>query len=851
MRHYLIHLVFKMHLSFFILIVTVSSSISYSDPAATHLTKPFDPRYSSVGNPNIPLEYDCALRAFAIEMSTYIAPSSSKSNWTTLSRDAFQMNECNSTSKFSYHSPKSVRMFKTAPEIPKSRCQHTVFVHDSRGNDLFDGTFKKPMKTIQAALSLIRSLRTVHDSDTVICMTIRGGTYYLGTNATTWSSQIGAIALTSNDSNLVIENYQNERVVLSGGTLLQLNWSFYAKSPSGGTIMKAQVPTFVNLDQFNELYIDGKRAIVAKYPNGDPSTQGLYAKDPGFLKGAHSWVPPIEIPSLKIFVDEPSRNGTIFTNYQDGLGGSASVFNPPRNYWSVTTPRGVMNYAVPRGLTVEKGALPHLNNWSKPTTGFVHAFHGGNWGSWVFEIASSNGTENTIMLGRGGFQEAHGWHSGGAFYVANIFEELDSPNEWFLDKDTRTLYFMPNETMPDIFVASQLPCLISVSGSSIENPARNIRIQGLILTETSNTYMRDYMVPSGGDWSVHRGGTVFLTNTRNITITQNLFTQLGSNGLALIDYNDVTTISLNEFVWLGDSGIILVGTTNGIDGFSVASQPANTFIQSNLFHETGIYIKQSSPIFFTVSRSVSVVGNLMFNMPRAGININDGFYGNHTISYNVIFNAVRETSDHGPINSWDRQPYLSDALEPGVPSLQQRESYIHHNVLFNNYRSVWPIDHDDGSCYYEDSYNFLVYGGKKNYLGHSKTDHHEIYVYSDLSEGGFGSNNCLNDYYPVRGTSGWNETWIQNICTLYNSSVPYNIPNCDTASLYVPYLTNNKIYIPASTNATFFCKVNGTMTRLSLQQWQSYGLDFGTTVETVPDVYTIIEWGRKMLQDTV
>ncbi|CAF5153289.1 unnamed protein product, partial [Rotaria sp. Silwood1] len=285
----------------------------------------------------------------------------------------------------------------------------------------------------------------------------------------------------------------------------------------------------------------------------------------------------------------------------------------------------------------------------------------------------------------GGFQEAHGWDNGGPFYVSNIFEELDSPNEWFLDKDTRTLYFMPNDTMPNVFVASQIPCIISVSGSSIEDPANNILIQGLTLTHTTNTYMRDYIVPSGGDWSVHRG----------------------SNGIAVINYNDATTISLNEFVWLGDSGIVLVGTTNGIDGFSVASQPASTLIKSNLFHETGIYIKQSSPVFITVSRSISVIGNLMFNMPRAAININDGFYGNHTISHNVIFNAVRETSDHGPINSWDRQPYLSDAIQPGVPSLRQHNSYIHHNVLFNNYRSVWPIDHDDGSCYYEDSYNFL------------------------------------------------------------------------------------------------------------------------------------------------
>ena len=113
----------------------------------------------------------------------------------------------------------------------------------------------------------------MHGSDSTLCITIRRGTYYLGTNATTLNSQIGAIALTTNDSNLVIENYQDERVVLSEGTLLQLQWSVHDKTPAGNTIMRAPVPESVNLDQFNELYIDGQRAIVAKYPNGDPNTR--------------------------------------------------------------------------------------------------------------------------------------------------------------------------------------------------------------------------------------------------------------------------------------------------------------------------------------------------------------------------------------------------------------------------------------------------------------------------------------------------------------------------------------------------------------------------------------------------
>lgn len=268
-----------MHLYFIITFIFIILIETYY---GNHFPYPQD---GTVSNPNVSLEYDCALRAFTIEMAGYIAPVPFKTNWTLLAQSAFQMNQCNTTNQ---PLPPSTKPFKTAPEMQKGVCHYTIFVHDAKGDDLFDGTFEKPLKTIQAALSHTRIRRSVDDSDNSFCITIRGGTYYLGANATTSSSQIGVIALTSADSNLIIENYQNEQVILSGGASLQLQWSVHAKTAAGGTIMKAQVPSWVNVDQFNELYIDKRRAIVAKYPDGDPSTQGLYAANPGFSRGALS-----------------------------------------------------------------------------------------------------------------------------------------------------------------------------------------------------------------------------------------------------------------------------------------------------------------------------------------------------------------------------------------------------------------------------------------------------------------------------------------------------------------------------------------------------------------------------------
>ena len=87
--------------------------------------------------------------------------------------------------------------------------------------------------------------------------------------------------------------------------------------------------------------------------------------------------------------------------------------------------------------------------------------------------------------------------------------------------------------------------------------------------------------------------------------------------------------------------------------------------------------------------------------------------------------------DHGPINTWDRVPYLTKVLDPNHASLLPMENFVSKCLIIGNYNSQWPIDHDDGSSYWADSYNFVTYGGFKNYLGHSFKTLESVYVYPD------------------------------------------------------------------------------------------------------------------------
>ena len=71
---------------------------------------------------------------------------------------------------------------------------------------------------------------------------------------------------------------------------------------------------------------------------------------------------------------------------------------------------------------------------------------------------------------------------------------------------------------------------------------------------------------------------------------------------------------------------------------------------------------KSSAFFQAITALTTIEGNIFFNGPRAGINFNDGFGGGNVIRNNLLFNFCRETSDHGPFNSWDRQPYLTKGM---------------------------------------------------------------------------------------------------------------------------------------------------------------------------------------------
>ena len=597
---------------------------------------------------------------------------------------------------------------------------------------------------------------------------------------------------------------------------------------------------------FTTLFLNGRRAVRARYPDGNPETMGLHTNPTGYVQSAVKWLPlPHDqpAPSAAISVDSPQRNGTHFPQYHLLIGGSNAVFDPPKSL-SLHKMSAGLQYSPSEGFS--------SRSWKNPKTGVVHVFHSKHWGNLQYILDERDDQNHQLKWTQGGFQSRSGDDQGAEWFVENIFEELDAPGEWFYDKIEKKLYLYPNGTdVPTSGIGTVLHRLFNIQGS-MDHPVFNITLMNITFTQTEPTFLQSYEVPSGGDWSIHRGGAVFVEGADGFTMQKCCFDSPGGNALFLSNYIRNAVIEDNEFKYTGDSAIAAVGSVDLIDGTS-GNQPRGIKIVGNLAHEIGIYGKQVSAFMQSLACQSEISGNVFFNGPRAGINFNDGFGGGNRLENNLVFNMVRETNDHGPFNSWDRVPYLTRVKDSQTPSLDPAISNITRNFLINNYHSTWPIDHDDGSCYYYDTFNYIAYGGYKNFLGHSKTVMYNVYVYPDANI------HTPTDGYtylvePFCGThsgatrgelaSGWGEVWANNTCIIGNPYV-YALVTCnangDNEGL-IPLTYNNTFYAP---NKDVYIHCDGKA--LTLQQFQAMGYDKGSVVNDIVDTETVIGWGKKLL----
>lgn len=838
----------------------------------------------STPKPNIfPKDMECSVYQLAFEYANKIQELTSKQ--ADAIYDALQLDLCKNASilkrKFQKRWLKQQKnLLQQNKIIDNTSIKYYAFEiyisvengHDETG----DGSFSNPFRTITAGQAKLRKIRqnTPPQSLKRAIIYLRQGIYYL--NET--------LMITEKDSNLTIQNYKGEKVEISGATPLQnLKWKVHDLSNNKNIwVTELHKKTLLN-GVMTGLRYDGKRGIRARWPNGDPETQ-LFPD--GWSQTIPKWLPPKTFKSIpkatNITVETPNRsaegpcqsiNG--YCHYVTGVGGKclAYGFSPPSGYWCNSDPPRGKEYSTsfPSGFVYDKNDFNgRIWNSFQANTSIVNAFRDGHWFSYVFLIDEYDPEKRLIKFGKGGFQGGEGATTAAEWNVENVFEELDSPNEWYYDENAEKLYWYYNSTKSGTppnenlrVEATQLQELIIIratEGESDGNMVTNVNIDGIKFTGAALSYLEPHGLPSdgGGDWALARSAAIILEKTSNVSIENCLFERLDGNAILISGYNRHATIKKNEFHWIGENGVLSWGYTSDFPQHKVTprkvpipkgqgpdatdgNHPQYTLLDSNFFHEIGHFQKQVSCYFQAQTQLSTHRNNICFNGPRAGWNFNDGMGGGNTLTSNLIFNMVRETADHGTFNSWDRQPFLYKNEETGEKTYVPRMNEIKYNFWMNNYNPQEATDNDDGSCYYNTHHNFFPFsvgGLKSDFGGHDNHHHHNVYLNGGTTT--WGSINCMSVCGQYKGHE---DQFYNNTCILINGTNYATFHESEFEENIFPIMHDNHVF----TNNGIANETGSAGVGYPVEQWQKRGHDLGTTVGLIPTNEKIIEMAKEAL----
>jgi len=810
-----------------------------------------------------PRDFDCEIRKLAVDYANAIQPFRPRAAFEELV-DALNLEDGlpgGETQCRSARVPDGVpQEFNPKFELPSD--QVSVHLDAENGSDGNEGSQEKPFRTVNRAMQAVRSLMKDREGQRgKFGIVFREGRYFM--NET--------LQLQSADSDLIFQNYNGEEVWLSGAKHVDTNVHQWKKHESKEHVWVLDLAG-LEIDDVPGLRINGQRAVRARFPNGCESDEPLPSgyKCKGYQKSERvvhpedgfgtnlvsTWVRPPP-PGMnqenwrEIFIENPVRNvGKSYNNYQIGVGGTCHVYTPPAGYWcgnrcfggAPKPPRCIVRF--PLGVHVDS-KLPNAP-YENLGSAVVHAWRPGHWASWQFEVDGKKSNETTFIFERGGFQGGRGEDRGEAFFIENVEEELDAENEFFFDEKSKMLmYFSKEQPKAGNVEIPQLKTLFNVSGSQ-ENPISRVRWLGLRFRDTRYTYMDEHTMVSGGDWGLGLRAVLQLRGVEDISIDSCVFEEIDGSAIILKGYSRRTLIQNNDFHRLGSNIIALLGETEEPDlpsewGFgwngTAGNQPRGTVIRNNIGYRCGMFEKQSAFLFQGKSMESSIQNNIFFHGPRAGINLNDGFGGANVLEGNLLFTSVLETGDHGPFNSWDRQPYAHSRNEKDGTYIMEKKKFdeLRSNFFIGNFYGQESVDNDDGSQGFDTHHNVLVYGQngmKIDFNGHSNYQHHNLYAFIGEQVAALGRDIQFPDQIP----KVYNNTAIMSRSRSY---VTYQCACKQHNSC--PLLQYNKIHTPDGTEGeTISCN-------MTLQEMQKQGYDKGSTLEPWPSTQEIIKQAKGLL----
>ena len=548
------------------------------------------------------------------------------------------------------------------------------------GNDAWSGRLSEPnagktdgpVATLGRAVELARAARgTRQDGYTVL---VRAGTYYLP----------DTLALGPQDSGTAerptrLAAWPGETPRLVAGRRLS------AWTPWKGAVVQCDLKAAgLGGVGFRELYCEGQRQVLARYPNLDstePNTKG--------------W----------LYVEAPLTKG----NAQSFLAYAGD-----------------------------------LKPWADLSQAEVFEFHDVNYYNTVVAVKSVDPAEREVHLGAATYGAFAG-NGAERYFFQNLLEELDAPGEWYLDRKTSVLYVWP--PAPIATASVEVPTLdyavhlqagaayVTIEGFTIEVARRTaVQVDEAQHCRVARCTIRNVGVGTQiGGWGPWENccGIALFGGRDNGAVGNDIF-GVGGHGIKLTGGDDKTLTPASNFAennyihhtgldWKQGCGVRLEGVGNRFSGNTLhdiprmgvifgghdhimernhmyrlsletcdtgaiytggrdAVTPWGCVIRHNYIHDViGFgreHGKWGSPTFSwgiyldDLASGASVYGNIVVGCLRGGVHIHSGRY--NRIENNILVGGTLQQIE---FSGWtEAHPYWASSVEARQKNWEQRQA---------------------------------------------------------------------------------------------------------------------------------------------------------------------------------
>ena len=234
---------------------------------------------------------------------------------------------------------------------------------------------------------------------------------------------------------------------------------------------------------------------------------------------------------------EPYRDGIVKARVPAGTKTDQLFVNGERRhmarYPNFDPAVRIFNGSAPDAFSKTRAA-----RWKDPAGGFIHAMHRNMWGDMHYvitgkdakgEVTYEGGWQNNRQMGMNARHRM----------VENLVEELDVPDEWYLDTKAGVLYFRPPADL-DMAKATvegvRLRHLVEFRGSA-KSPVRFVTLRGLTFRHAARTFMDNKEPLLRSDWTTYRGGAVLFSGAEDCGLDACRIDQVGGNAVFVNTYN--------------------------------------------------------------------------------------------------------------------------------------------------------------------------------------------------------------------------------------------------------------------------------------------------------------------------